>query len=229
SGRWGWASSWRPTDRGAHRPPRGADSGRRLSMAGNGLRIVEAEGHVLEPPTGMAEHAPERFRDRIWHIVVKPDGSEWLRYNGHERPTRGMALAGAGGMSAEDRDRARRGEIRYSDIRSGAFEPLPRLRDMDLDEIAQSVLYPTMLLGLPSLPDHEFAEVQADAYNDWLADYCAAAPRRLFAVGAVPQQDVERAVRVIRRARERGHVAVFLRPNPSVDGKKFNDPVYDPI
>ena len=71
--------------------------------------------------------------------------------------------------------------------------------------------------------------MQADAYNDWLADYCAAAPTRLFAAGVVPQQDVERAVRVIRRARERGHVAVFLRPNPSLDGKKFNDPVYDPI
>jgi predicted TIM-barrel fold metal-dependent hydrolase len=140
-----------------------------------------------------------------------------------------MALAGAGGMSPEDRDRARRGEIRYSDVRSGAFEPLPRLHDMDLDHIAQSVLYPTMLLGLPSLADHEFAEVQADAYNDWLADYCAAAPTRLFAAGVVPQQDVERAVRVIRRARERGHVAVFLRPNPSLDGKKFNDPAYDPI
>ncbi|HJW67899.1 MAG TPA: amidohydrolase family protein [Candidatus Binatia bacterium] len=198
-------------------------------MAGNGARIVDADGHVLEPPTGMAERAPARFRDRIWQIVVRADGSEWLRYNGHERPTGGMALAGAGGMSPEDRDRARRGEIRYSDIRSGAFEPLPRLRDMDLDHIGQSVLYPTMLLGLPSLTDHEFAEVQADAYNDWLADYCAAAPTRLFAVGVVPQQDVERAVRVIRRARERGHVAVFLRPNPSLDGKKFNDPAYDPI
>jgi predicted TIM-barrel fold metal-dependent hydrolase len=198
-------------------------------MATNGVRIVDADGHVLEPPTGMAERAPARFRDRIWQIVVKPDGSEWLRYNGHERPTRGMALAGAGGMSPEDRDRARRGEIRYSDIRSGAFEPLPRLRDMDLDQIGQSVLYPTMLLGLPSLADHEFAEVQADAYNDWLAEYCAAAPTRLFAAGVVPQQDVERAVRVIRRAKGRGHVAVFLRPNPSLDGKKFNDPAYDPI
>src|SRR5262249_46148128 len=154
-----WRSCSPPTTRAAPRADR-----RRLEetpMSQNAARIVDADGHVLEPPAGMAEHAPERFRDRIWHIVVKPDGSEWLRYNGHERPTPGMALAGAGGMWAEDGDRARRGEIRYSDIRSGAFEPLPRLRDMDLDEIAQSVLYPTMLLGLPSLPDHEFAEVQA--------------------------------------------------------------------
>src|SRR5207245_9638517 len=51
----------------------------------------------------------------------------------------------------------------------------------------------------------------------------------LFGVAPVPRQDRARAVRVIRRARERGLVGVFLRPNPSVAGKKFNDPVYDPI
>src|SRR5262249_27637191 len=167
-------------------------------MSQNAACIVDADGHVLEPPAGMAEHAPEHFRDRIWHIVVKPDGSEWLRTTGQGRPTGAMARGGAGGMAGEAGARARRGETRSPDTRSGAFEPLPRLRDMDLDEIAQSVLYPTMLLGLPSLPDHEFAEVQADAYNDWLAEYCAAAPRRLLAVGAVPQQDGERAARGIR-------------------------------
>jgi predicted TIM-barrel fold metal-dependent hydrolase len=177
----------------------------------------------------MVEHAPARFRDRIWRIVAQPDGTEWLHFNGHSRPAAGMALAGAGGMSPEERERARRGELRYSEVRAGAFDPRPRLTDMDQEGIQQAVLYPTMLLGLPSLADPEFAEVQADAYNAWLADYCRAAPRRLFAVGAVPHQDVERAVRVIRRARELGHVAVFLRPNPSVDGRKFNDPVYDPI
>jgi len=198
-------------------------------MAQNGERIVDADGHVLEPPSGMAQRAPQKFRDRIWQIVTKPDGSEWLRFNGAERPTYGMALAGTAGMSLADRERARTGKMRYSDVRSGAFEPLPRLADMDTDGIHQSVLYPTMLLGLPALDDHEFAEVQANAFNEWLAEYCAAAPRRLFAAAAVPHQDIARAVRVIRRAKTLGHVGVFLRPNPSVDGKKFNDPVYDPI
>jgi uncharacterized protein len=198
-------------------------------MQATGMRIVDADGHVLEPPTGLAERAPEKFRDRIWQIYTKPDGSEWLRFNGSERPTRGLALAGTGGMSAAERERARRGKMKYTEVRAGAFEALPRVADMAADGIMQSVLYPTMFLGLPALPDSAFAEAQADAYNDWLADYCAAAPTRLFAVAAVPHQDVARAVRVIRRARERGHVAAFLRPNPSVQGKKFNDPVYDPI
>jgi len=198
-------------------------------MQQNGVRIVDADGHVLEPPTGMAEYAPQKFRERIWHIVTRPDGTEWLHFNGHERPTRGMALAGAGGMSPEDRARAMRGEMKYSEVRAGAFAPTPRLADMDGEHIMQAVLYPTMLLGLPGLPDAEFAEVQARAYNEWLAAYCAAAPTRLFGVGAVPHQDIARAVRAVHHAKESGLVGVFMRPNPSVDGRKFNDPIYDPI
>src|SRR5206468_12373156 len=104
--------------------------------------IVDADGHVLEPPSGMAQRAPQKFRDRIWQIVTKPDGSEWLRYNGGERRTYGMALAGTAGMSLADRERARSGKMKYSEVRPGAFEPQPRLADMDTDGIQQSVLYP---------------------------------------------------------------------------------------
>src|SRR5437763_14822844 len=132
--------------------------------------IVDADGHVLEPPSGMAERAPTKFRDRIWQIVTRADGSEWLRYNGGERPANGLALAGAGGMSAAERERARRREMKYSEVRAGAFRPLPRLAGMDGVRISQAVLYPTLLLGLPALQDSEFAETQANAYKERLAE-----------------------------------------------------------
>jgi predicted TIM-barrel fold metal-dependent hydrolase len=177
----------------------------------------------------MLRHAPAKFRDRIWHIEVGPDGTEWLHFNGGQRPASGLALAGTAGMSAAEREQARRGKMRYSAVRGGAFEPAPRLPDMDVEGIAQAVLYPTMLLGLPGLADAEFAEVQANAYNEWLAEYCSYSPKRLFGVAVAPAQDVERAVRAIRRAKELGHVGVFMRPNPSLGDRKFTDPVYDPI
>jgi len=191
--------------------------------------VVDADGHVLEPPNGMLRYAPDRYRERVWHIEIKSDGSEWLHFNGGTRPAGGMALAGTAGMSAAERERARAGRMRYSEVRAGAFEPAPRLPDLKLEGIAQAVLYPTMLLGLPGLDDVDFAEVQANAYNDWLAAYCSHAPTRLFGAAVVPTQDVERAVRTIRRARELGLVGVFMRPNPAVDGRKLNDPIYEPV
>src|SRR3989449_8730189 len=123
--------------------------------------IVDADGHVLEPPTGMAERAPAKFRDRIWQIVTRPDGSEWLRYNGGERPANGLALAGVGGMSPADRERARRGEMRYTEVRAGAFRPLPRLVDMDADGIEQAGPYPTPLLRPPAPAGAQLARAQA--------------------------------------------------------------------
>jgi uncharacterized protein len=191
--------------------------------------VVDADGHVLEHPDAMVRHAPAAFRDRIWHIETRADGSEWLHYDGATRPAGGMALAGTAGMTLADRKKALAGRMRYAEVRAGAFEPGPRLPDMDVEGIQQSVLYPTMLLGLPGLADPEFADVQANAYNEWLAEYCAHAPARLFGVALVPTQDVERAVRTIRHAKALGHVGVFMRPNPAIDDRKLNDPVYDPI
>jgi predicted TIM-barrel fold metal-dependent hydrolase len=198
-------------------------------MGLQGTPVVDADGHVLEPPSGLPERAPAKFRDRIWHLVTTADGREVLRYDGHERPANGLALAGTAGLSPAERERARRGQMKYTEVTPGAFHPEPRLRDMDTDGITHAVLYPTMFLGLPALADAEFAEAQASAYNRWLADYCAAAPRRLFGVAVVPQQDIGRAVRVIREAKALGLVGVCLRPNPTVGEQKLHDPVYDPL
>ncbi len=199
-------------------------------MAWNGsFRFVDADGHVLEHPTRYRELAPEQYKDRVWHIETKDDGSEWLHYNGQVGSANGMAAAGVAGMPAETREAAFRGELKYTKVAPAAFDPEPRLQDMATDGIDQSVLYPTMFLGLASLPDAEFAAVQCQVYNDWLAEYCSADPNRLFGVAALPQQDLQRAIKEIYRAKEQGHVGIFLRPNPMVDGQYFDDPIYEPL
>src|SRR5438046_3408307 len=137
------------------------DRRRRVPRMAAPTLVVDADGHVLEHPDGMLRFAPAEYRERIWHIETKADGSEWLHYNGGVRPAFGMALAGTAGMSAADRERARAGKLRYADVRPGAFSPAPRVPDMKLEGIVQAVLYPTMLLGLPGIEDPEFAEVQA--------------------------------------------------------------------
>jgi predicted TIM-barrel fold metal-dependent hydrolase len=198
-------------------------------MASAQPRIVDADGHVLEHPSAMLQYMPARYREECFHVVEHDDGQEWLHYNGERRPANTLSLAGAGGMTLEERERALRGEYRYTQIRNGAFDPAARLKEMDSDDIAQAVVYPTLFLGISSLPDLEFAQAQAEAYNRWVADYCAYSPQRLFGIAAVPQTDVARAVRMMRQARELGLVGAFLRPNPSVDGTWFCDSLYDPI
>jgi predicted TIM-barrel fold metal-dependent hydrolase len=196
----------------------------------SGLRFVDADGHVLEHPTGMVAYAPKGFADRIWHIETDAEGREWAVMDGRRSPANGMALAGTAGMSAEDRARAQRGELRYTEVRPAAYDAKARLIDMDEDRIDVSVLYPTLLLGIQSHRDVEFAVVQCRAYNDWLSDHVADSGGRLYGVAVLPQQDIEAAAAEIRRVRRLpGIVGVFLRPNPTADWRPFNDPVYDPI
>jgi len=132
-------------------------------------------------------------------------------------------------MSKEDRMRAASGQLKYSEIKPGAFNAKARLEEIAIDGIQQSVVYPTLMLGLPGFPDAEFAEVQARAYNRWIAEYCGYAPTRLFGVAVIPQQDIARSLTVIREAKEIGLVGIFMRPNPSVDGQYFSDPSYEPL
>ena len=80
----------------------------------------------------------------------------------------------------------------------------------------------------------DFAEAQAQAYNNWCSDHVQEGEGRLFHAGAVPPmhqaEDVARVAAEIRRvATLPGMVSIFMRPNPAVDWRPFNDPVYDPI
>ncbi len=198
-------------------------------MAANGAPVVDADGHVLEHPTALCDYMPARYRDRCFHIERGEDGGELLHFGGRSMPANLLALAGTGGLSLEDRQRAQRGELRYTEITPGAFDPKARLAEMAADQIDQAVVYPTLFLGISGFRDRDFAEAQGEAYNRWLADFCGHAPTRLFGIATLVQTELERALRMAKTGRELGLVGVFLRPNPSRDGVFFCDASWDPL
>src|SRR5262249_39225580 len=79
-----------------------------------------------------------------------------------------------------------------------------------------------------ALHDAEFVAACQRAYNDWAAEFCRAHPRRLFAMAAVPLQDIDLACREAERAvKQLGLQGVFVRPAPYIDELPFSHPVYD--
>ena len=193
-------------------------------------RFIDSDGHVLEHPTEMQQYAPKGYEQRIWHIETDVEGVEWMVMDGIRTPANPAALVGTAGMSLEDRERATRGELRYTEVRPAAYNARARLEDMSVDHIEQSVLYPTLLLGIQAYPDAEFAAIQCRAYNDWLSDHVQDSDGRLFGVAVIPQQDLELAAAEIRRAAKLPRiVGCMIRPNPTEDWKPLSDPVYDVI
>jgi len=75
-----------------------------------------------------------------------------------------------------------------------------RLRDMDVEGIEVSVLFPTGAFHVSRLPEKEYANAFARAYNNWIHSVCREAPDRLKGVGMVPFQNVSAAVEEINRA-----------------------------
>ena len=99
---------------------------------------------------------------------------------------------------------------------------------LDSEGIDISVMYPGMGLKLGGIVDPELAVWSCKVFNDWMAEWCAAAPDRLKGVGALPMQDPVEAAREVQRIRELGLVGTFCRPNAYND-RPFHDPVYTPV
>ena len=92
-------------------------------------------------------------------------------------------------------------------------DPKVQLADMDLDGIDIQVVFPTHL-SLNSEKETALAVDIARAYNDWLAEFCSADPKRLKGVAMVALQDVNAAVREIRRCvEELGFIGVMMPTN----------------
>ena len=95
-----------------------------------------------------------------------------------------------------------------------------RLTDMDRDGADASVMYgPTDPMAIS---DPELRRYCYEAYNDWLAEFCAAKPERLIGVAQLSMEDPELAVDELDRLSKRGglrHVNILA--------SRANPPVYD--
>ena len=194
------------------------------------LRYVDADGHLVEHPTGIQDYASAEYRDRVWHVETDDEGTEWVVMGDSREPANVYAAAAVAGFTEEEKQQAWAGKMRYSQIPGGAYDTKERLAAMDEDNIDMSVLYPTMLLGISGYPDRDVALATCRAYNDWLADHCADSDGRLYGAAVVPQWDADLAAAEMRRVGTSPYlVAACMRPNPTIDWLPLSDPAYDPI
>src|SRR2546425_6703842 len=110
-------------------------------------------------------------------------------------------------------------DVAAAKCRAGGWDPQARLRDMDSEGIDLAVLFPSVAFYLPETSDAALMAALCRGYNDWLADYCRAAPSRLFGVAMLPLADIDASIRELERATEKlGFRGAFVRPNP--DGRR---------
>jgi len=191
------------------------------------LPIIDADGHVFEPFSMWPERLPVEFHDRMWTRERRADGTEEVQFYGH--PTNMEWTVGAlctpGGLAAEgslDTDLD-------TEVDRGVDDPVRRVELMDEQGIAVSVLFPTMTLGLDDIPEVDFRNAYAHAYNSWIADFCAHDPVRLRWGAVLPLADPEFAARELDWALDAGATTVMLSPIPSPGAITLGSPEIDPI
>ena len=199
------------------------------------LPVFDADSHVVEPPALWEKYLDPEYRTLGKHALWRQEGrtGSYLKINGEIfRDTTNSNLPRHAlwrpGMSWDDIG-ALDPHTRHP-MTEGASDPKARLSDMGAMGVDQTLLYPTWFAeGFFLVQDPDVAYALARAYNDWIADFCKAAPRRLFAAAILPLQDMDFALEELGRiARLACFRAVFIRPM-FLEGHYLNHPYYDPL
>ncbi|HEV2638778.1 MAG TPA: amidohydrolase family protein [Actinocrinis sp.] len=189
--------------------------------------IIDADAHVVEPWDMWQRWAspqprvrtPRRGAER-WG--VERPAAESRVHPAPEGPGRAARRPAAESAPA-DLDLAH-----YRDEVAISSRMDSRLARMDHEGVDAAVILPSQGLAVGAVPDAGLAAAMADSYNHWVRELCSRAPKRLFPVAILPQQDVGRAVKAVRQAHETGFAAVLVRPNP-VGGRALDDRSNDPL
>jgi predicted TIM-barrel fold metal-dependent hydrolase len=199
------------------------------------FRVFDADSHVVEPPSLWETYLDPEYRILGKHALWRQEGrtGAYLKVNGeifrdrsnpnlprHALWRPGMTWEAIGELDPHTRHPAI----------AGASQPQARLADMDAMGVDQALLYPTWFAeGFFLVRDPDVAYALARAYNDWIVDFCKAAPQRLFAAAILPLQNMDFALDELRRVARIGSVrAVFIRPM-FVEDRYLNHPYFDPL
>ncbi len=193
----------------------------------NGIKVIDADGHVMEPNELYDRYIDPKFRDDLEELkrVAETRSGKWFFGIFHQLNT-GRPL----GVAEVDKPLFRSGRKPVGespDVRGG-FDPHIRIKDMDREGIDVAVCFATVVSSFCALKSVEFEVAMVRAYHRWLADYCSAYPARIKGVAVVPMRAPEVAAEAIRAAsKEPWCVGVYLSGH--MEDKLLDHPAFDPI
>jgi predicted TIM-barrel fold metal-dependent hydrolase len=200
-------------------------------------KVVDADGHILEPPDLWEKYLERKYKDRGIRWKVNEQGLEYLEIDGRPRVGQRFgangALGGIAGYPDLNGDRTKLltpGIYTYLDgAPPGSMDPHERVQVMDQEGIDCALIYPTLgIIWEESVTDPGLTAALCRAYNNWLFDFCNPYPDRLFPIAHIPLLDIQDAVAEMQRTAKLGAKGFFIRPD-LVQGRTFGHPDYDPL
>jgi predicted TIM-barrel fold metal-dependent hydrolase len=193
-----------------------------------GLKLVDCDAHWNASPDLWTSRAPAKFKDRVPHVVRRPDGSDGWVIEG-DKPF--------GGIGSVVVDTTGRKYFNMQDVTTfekshpAAHNVKERLNLMDEHGIWQQILYGLSSRSFMRFEDLKLRNQCVRSYNDGLAALQPESGDRLFAPAVLPVWDMDETVREMRRAYEDLHmVAIRLDEHfGAMNLPDFNDPYWIPM
>jgi len=187
------------------------------------FRLVSADSHIVEPPDLWTTRLPAKFRDRAPTIAPTPHGDR-IFSGGKERG--GIGLMATAKKYTDPGDLLFTMDGWWKDVPTGSYDPDARIKELDEEGIEAELIYTTLGLSMYAMRYVEFRNACFIAFNDWLAEFCAAVPGRLFGIAMIPPGDPELATSELERCARMGMRGAMV----SIDGEEersYAHPDYD--
>ena len=188
-------------------------------------RVISSDSHVVEPQDLWTSRMPSKFGDRTPHIESLED-ADWWFCDG--RKVLSLGIGSQAGLRFEDVDKLRN-ERRYEEVRPGGYIPQEHVKDMDVDGVDVGIIYPSIGFVLyGTVPDSELLTACFAAYNDWVAEFCSAYPKRLKGIALLNVDNVQVAVKELERCAKLGFTGAMI-PSYPPEEKRYYLPEYDQL
>lgn len=191
-------------------------------MAKNGYKAMDSDLHVYEPHDLYLRYMDPKWGDRIPRAEPRKEHGRLVFRYADRTVVRPIELPGS-------RPVERPITREYKKPVERNFDPASHIEAMDMEGLDVAVLFRSHPLHCVDSFEPEYANDLCRAWNNWIADYCKADPKRLQASALITLHDAKLAAAEARRAvTELGAVCLCLVPEP-VNGRHIHDFYYDPL
>ena len=177
--------------------------------------IISSDSHIMEPPDTYTARIDHKYKDIAPHVEWKEGGGDTYVIDGMKQ-TIPMGLVAAAGVSAEGLATSAK-FAKFADLHRGGWDPEARMADQDRDGVAAEVIYPSVGMILCNHPDPDYKKACFDAYNLWIADFCAPHPDRLLGLGQTAMRTPEEGIKDLEKIKSMGLRGVMMPGFPMVE------------
>ena len=177
-------------------------------------RLISADSHVKVGHEQVKDHLSPRFHESYDAAVT---GFE-------QRMARGAGAANRAGATMA----AAEGNAAFT--RTGYWDPVERLKDMDLDGVDVEVLYSEVSAFRYLADIKEGGDESVRAFNDVMSWFSEPDPKRLLVSYQIPIHNIDLAISEVKRVVELGAKSLQMPVFPSEFGlPEYFDERYDPL